>query len=167
MVREWVAGGEGRLGTWQRWEIYARPEDCLLTSAKPPRRYSWWDIESNQPMKVTNLIRTLLSGLFPSALIDITDLEQRLLAGFEGAWLPEPESDLKQILEWLSEGMLAHRLCFLPSQGAEGRWKLVPLKDDSSPIRAKLTRTAPDGRPPHWLSSDEGLPVATLLQEGC
>lgn len=166
-VHEWTAGGEGRLGSWQRWEVYARPEDQKIASAKPPRRYSWWDIESDQPMKVTELIRTLLSGLFPSGMIDIPDLDQRLLAGFEGAWLPEPESELKPLLEWLSEGMLAGRLCYRPSLGSDGTWNLAPLFDDSSPIRAKLLRTPPEGVPPHWVWEDGGLPAVCLQREGC
>jgi hypothetical protein len=166
-VHEWIAGGEGRLGKWQRWEVYSRPEDQKIASAKPPRRFSWWDIESNQPMKVTELIRVLLSGLFPSGMIDLPDLDQRLLAGFEGAWLPEPESDLKQILEWLSEGMLASRLCFRPGLGSQGQWNLVPLFDDASSIMAKLFRAPPSGVLPHWVWEDEGLPAASLLREEC
>lgn len=166
-IKEWTAGGEGRLGQWRRWEVYARPEDQRVAAAKPPRRFSWWDIESNLPMKVTDLIRVLLSGFFPSSMIDIPDVETRLLAGFEGAWLPEPEGDLKPLLEWLSEGMLASRLCFRPSLGAQGKWNLAPLFDDFSDIRARIFRTLPEGVLPHWVWEDEGLPAVGMLREGC
>lgn len=157
---------KGVRGGWAAWEVFARPEEERLKLAKPPRRFSWWDIEADLPMKVSGFIRILLSSLWPSEMLEIPDREERLPSGAEGAWLTEPEADLFSLLKRLSEVLLGARLRFDPSLGDRGRWVLTALSDGASPIRARLLAHQSDLIPLHWEGESEGLPALVMMQEG-
>lgn len=156
----------GTHGGWNTWELFARSEEERLKLAKPPRRFSWWNIEQDLPMKVSDFIRILLGSLWPSSMLEIPDREERLPSGAEGAWLPEPEADLFALLKRLSEVMLGSRLRFDASSGDRGKWVLTALTDAGSPIRARLAAKHSDRKPLHWEGVSEGLPVLVMLQEG-
>lgn len=161
-----AAFGRGVRGGWMTWEIYARSEEERLKLSRPPRRFSWWDIEADLPMKVTDFVRILLSSIWPSEMLAIPDREERLPSGAEGAWLPEPEADLFSLMKRLSEVLLGARLMFDPSLGARGQWKLTALMDSESPVRAKLRKQHSALKPLHWEDHVEGLPAVVMIQEG-
>lgn len=153
-------------GRWKTWEVFVRSEEDRLKEAKPPRRFSWWDVEADLPMKVTDFLKALLTSHWPASMLDIPDRMERLPSGAEGVWLPEPEADLLTLMKWLSQMLLASWLVFDPSRGERGQWRLVPLKDSSSPVRARLARNSEAGRPLHWQGASEGIPLLRILEEG-
>lgn len=161
-----AAFNKGVRGGWTTWQVFARSEEERLKLAKPPRRFSWWDIEADLPMKVTDFLRTLLSSLWPSAMLSIPDREERLPSGAEGAWLPEPEADLFSLMKRLSEVLLGARLRFDPSLGDRGKWVLTPLSDQESPLRARLIQQHSSRTPLHWEEEVGGFPALVMLHEG-
>lgn len=123
--------GKNKNKTYPDREYTSYTVDCIgewrrLTELRTPKRYLFWDKAVDSPMKVSDIIYILLSGLgYQSSQLDIPDIDIRLFSSSEDDYIVEPGSNVAEFIVSLAADYLGAFIIWDEGAGTTGMWRLV------------------------------------------
>jgi aryl carrier-like protein len=113
---------------WKRYRVQSVGEWARLQEAIAPMRYSWFDKAANQPYKVTDAVREMLSMSYPSSLVSIPDIDVRLFSLEQDALITEPGAPIGEAAFRMARDYLGGYLLWDDSAGTLGKWRMLQQK---------------------------------------
>ncbi len=129
--------------TGRVYDVSCAGEWTRLQETLAPRRFVW--TEETGPYKVTRIIRVLLSLAYPPEMIDIPELDIRLLGSDPDSFMLEPGSPITDVITGLASSYLGGWIYFDESAGTLGMWRLG-LPENAGTILARFEMNPPTDR---------------------
>jgi hypothetical protein len=113
---------------YRRNELQCVGKWLTLSEAHAPKRFKWIDPQSsgqNLAYKVTDIIRTLLVSVLPTAQVDVPDKPTRYInLNDSTALMFEPGNEIGQYCNDLAHDFLGGWLTYDANAGDDGMWRL-------------------------------------------
>lgn len=130
-VRRFANSNPDRYPRKQRrvYQAQCAGEWARLSEAIAPRKYPWeTNPSTGEPWKVTDIVRFLLTQVYPDSMVDVPDLAIELYAGEASSYLTEPGARIGDAAKAFAEDWLGAYLLFDPAAGDRGMWRLLAQK---------------------------------------
>lgn len=142
--------------TGRTYDLVCAGEWTRLQETLSPRKFKW--TEEGGTYRVTRILNVLLGLVYPPEMIDIPNLDIRLLGSDSESFVLEPGYPITDVLTGLASSYLGGWIYFDESAGTLGKWRLG-LPENAGPILARFEMDPPADRLGAFQGSYENVAI--------
>lgn len=124
-----VKRGSAPFPSWREYNVPCCGEWRRLLDTLSPRRFTWFNRDTNKPWRVTDLVVTLLlSAGYPESMVEDPNLDIELFGFEENQSILEPSDPIAPVIVRILTEYLGGYLTFDENAGTRGMWRILQQK---------------------------------------